>query len=68
TRRVLDAVRRNPRLTLPWTVVVTGLTLAGILLTMNQVFFWNIGGLAVLTNAFLYLLIACFIPIVFIMW
>ncbi|MDZ5077281.1 TRAP transporter permease [Nesterenkonia sp. HG001] len=67
-RSVLSAVRRNPRLTPPWTVVVTLLTLAGILLTMNQVFFWNVGGLAVLTNAFLYLLIACFLPIVFILW
>lgn len=42
------------------------LTVAGILLTMNQVFFWNLGGLAVLTNSFLYLLVACFVPVVFI--
>src|SRR5699024_7785666 len=28
--------------------------------------FWNLGGLAVLTNSFLYLLVACFVPVVFI--
>ncbi|MDN5699665.1 C4-dicarboxylate ABC transporter [Kocuria sp. WRN011] len=56
----------NPRLTPFWRGVIIALSVAGILLTMNQVFFWNIGGLAVLTNTFLYLLIACFVPIVFI--
>ena len=56
----------NPRLTPFWRTVVIVLTVAGILLTMNQVFFWNAGGLAVLTNSFLYLLIAAFVPIVFI--
>ena len=65
---MLITVRRNPRLTPAWTVAVAALTVAGILLAMNQVFFWNLGGLAVLTNAFLYLLLACFVPIVFIMW
>ena len=63
-----DAVLRdhNPRLTPLWRVVIIVLTVAGILLTMNQVFFWNLGDLAVLTNSFLYLLMACFVPIVFI--
>lgn len=56
----------NPRLTPLWRAVIIVLTVAGILLTMNQVFFWNLGDLAVLTNSFLYLLMACFIPIVFI--
>ena len=57
---------RNPRLTPLWRVIIIALTVAGILLTMNQVFFWNLGDLAVLTNTFLYLLIACFVPLVFV--
>ncbi|HEY4616015.1 MAG TPA: TRAP transporter permease, partial [Citricoccus sp.] len=65
-RTVDGAVERNPRLTPGWTAAVVVLTVAGILLTMNQVFFWNLGGLAVLTNSFLYLLVACFVPVVFI--
>lgn len=67
-RDILETVRRNPRLTPLWTVVVATLTVAGVVLAMNQVFFWNLGGLAMLTNSFLYLLIACFIPVVFIIW
>ena len=67
-RDILETVRRNPRLTPLWTVVVATLTVTGILLAMNQVFFWNLGGLAMLTNSFLYLLIACFVPVVFIIW
>ena len=42
------------------------LTVVGVLLTMNQVFFWNVGGVTIPTNSFLYLLIAVFVPIVFI--
>ena len=53
------------RLTTTWTVIVLALTGMGVLLTMNQVFFWNIGGLAVLTNSFLYLVLACFLPVLF---
>ncbi|MDO5492984.1 MAG: TRAP transporter permease [Nesterenkonia sp.] len=56
----------NPRLTMFWRWAVIGLTLLGLLLTMNQVFFWNLFGIALLTNTFLYLLIMLFIPILFI--
>lgn len=56
----------NPRLTPFWKSVIIVLTILGVLLTMNQVFFWNLFGLAVLTNSFLYLLAACFLPIVLI--
>lgn len=56
---------RPPRVTRGWTIVVVVLTALGVLLTMNQVFFWNVGGLAVLSNAFLYLLLACFLPVLF---
>lgn len=57
--------RTGHRLTPLWMVVVVVLTALGVLLTMNQVFFWNIGGLAVLTNSFLYLVLACFLPVLF---
>src|SRR5699024_6364525 len=33
---------------------------------LNQVFFWNLGGTNLLTNSFLYYLLAAFLPIVFI--
>ena len=56
----------SPRLTPFWRTTLIVLTVVGILLTMNQVFFWNVGGVTVPTNSFLYLLIAVFVPIVFI--
>lgn len=65
---IATTATRNPRLTRFWSAVVIVLTVVGVLLSMNQVFFWNLGGLAILTNAYLYLLLACFLPIVFIVW
>lgn len=59
-------VRHNPRLTPFWSVLTVVLTVLGVLVTMNQVFFWNLGGVSLLQNSFLYLLLACFLPIVFI--
>lgn len=56
----------NPRVTPFWKGVIVVLTVLGVVLTMNQVFFWNLFGVAVLTNSFLYLLAAAFLPIVFI--
>lgn len=56
----------NPRLTFTWKIVVVTLTLAGIGVTMNQVFFWNLFGIALPTNSFLYLVSACFLPTVLI--
>ncbi|MEU5839815.1 TRAP transporter permease [Streptomyces diacarni] len=61
-----EADEHNYRLTGFWKAVIVTLTVAGIMLTMNQVFFWNLFDVAVLTNAFLYMLTACFVPIVFI--
>jgi TRAP transporter 4TM/12TM fusion protein len=49
-----------------WAVVVC--TVVGVLLVLNQVFFWNLGGTNILTNSFLYYLIAAFLPIVFILF
>lgn len=65
---IATTAAKNPRLTHFWSVVVIALTVIGVLLSMNQVFFWNLGGLAILTNSYLYLLLACFLPIVFIVW
>lgn len=55
----------NSRLTAPWKFVVVALTLAGVTLSINHVFFLNIGGVSLPTNSFLYLIGACFLPIVF---
>lgn len=60
------APEKNPRLTTPWRVVVAVLTVAGIVVTMNQVYFWNLLGLSIPTNSFLYLVLAAFAPIVLI--
>lgn len=62
----IAVTRRNPRLTPSWSVVTVVLTVLGVLATMNQVFFWNLGGVTLLENTFLYLLLATFLPIIFI--
>lgn len=62
----VENVEVNTRLTPFWKGAVVALALLGIVLTMNQVFFWNLFGLTLLTNSFLYLLCACFLPIVLI--
>ena len=62
----IAVTRRNPRLTPFWSVVTVVLTVLGVLATMNQVFFWNLGGVTLLENTFLYLLLATFLPIIFI--
>lgn len=59
---------RNPRLTRLWSTVMIAATLFGVVLTMNQVFFWQLGGISVPTNSFLYLLLMAFLPLVFIAW
>ncbi|WIV43947.1 MULTISPECIES: TRAP transporter permease [Glutamicibacter] len=66
TAAAVESEEHNHRLTTFWKSVIIALTIAGILVTMNQVFFWNLFNMAVLTNAFLYMLTACFVPIVFI--
>lgn len=54
------------RITPFWRVAVIALTVLGVLLAMNQVFFWNLLGLSLLSNSYLYLVMACFLPVVFI--
>ncbi|WP_185994582.1 TRAP transporter permease [Nocardioides campestrisoli] len=48
-----------------WRWVVIGLTLAGVAITISQVFYWNPFGSGMLRNTFLYFVLACFLPIVF---
>ncbi|GAB2740064.1 TRAP transporter permease [Nocardioides pakistanensis] len=50
----------------PWRVVVVALTVAGIALTISNVFYWNPFGGSLLRNEFLYYVMAAFLPIVFI--
>ena len=59
-------MRTETRVTPFWRTVVIVLTVLGVLLAMNQVFFWNVGGLSLLTNSYLYLILAVFLPVVFI--
>ncbi|MET3951396.1 TRAP transporter permease [Arthrobacter sp. UYEF36] len=59
-------MRTETRITPFWRVAVIALTVVGVLLAMNQVFFWNLFGLSLLTNSYLYLVLACFLPVVFI--
>ncbi|MEX5295342.1 TRAP transporter permease [Kocuria sp. CPCC 205268] len=59
-------MRTDTRVTPFWRTVVIVLTVLGVLLAMNQVFFWNVGGLSLLTNSYLYLILAAFLPVVFI--
>lgn len=58
-------MKAETRLTPPWRAAVIALTVFGVLLTMNQVFFWNIAGVSLLTNSYLYLILGVFIPMVF---
>lgn len=58
--------RPNPRLTRFWKLAIGVLTILGTLGAMNQVFFWNLFNLSLETNSFLYLMCACFLPIVLI--
>lgn len=62
----IAVTRRNPRPTPFWSLATIVLTVLGVLATMNQVFFWNVGGVTLLENTFLYLLLAAFLPIIFI--
>lgn len=57
---------QNIRLTVFWKAAVIVLTIAGIVLTMNQIFFWNLFGINLITNQFLPLSAGLFLPIVLI--
>ncbi|MCQ9343009.1 TRAP transporter permease [Corynebacterium kozikiae] len=53
------------RLTPLWKMVIGALTLLGILIAINQVFFLELAGFSIPTNSFLYLIAGTFLPIVF---
>lgn len=61
-----EAVEHNARFTTFWKAVVIVLTIAGVVLTMNQIFFWGLFGLNLITNQFLPLSAGLFLPIVLI--
>lgn len=58
----------NVRVTPFWKAVVIALTVIGVLIAMNQAFFWNPGGISLLKNAYMYAILAAFLPIVFIIF
>ncbi|MDJ0350752.1 TRAP transporter permease [Cryobacterium sp. PH29-G1] len=55
----------NDRLNTFWKYVVAGFTVVGVLVAMNQAFFWNPFGFSLLRNGYLYFILACFLPLVF---
>lgn len=58
----------NTRITLLWKTVIVILTVIGIFLAMNQAFFWDAFGVVILTNSYLYFILACFLPILFLLF
>lgn len=56
------------RLTGAWRSVVVVFTLLGVVLAMNQVFFWNLFGVTLLTHAYLYYMLTFFFSIVFLIF
>lgn len=50
-----------------WAAVAVTLTVGGVLVVLNQIFFWNPGGFTLLLNAFLYVVLACFLSQVFVL-
>ena len=58
----------NTRITPLWKTVIVILTIVGIFLAMNQAFFWDAFGVVILTNSYLYFILACFLPIVFLLF
>lgn len=56
----------TPRYGKAWATTIVALTVIGVLLTASQVFFWSPIGRTLLTNEYLYLVLAIFLPIVFI--
>lgn len=58
----------NERCNTFWRAVVVLCTVAGLALTMSNVFFWNPFGGSFLRNQFLYLLLAVFLPLVYVLF
>ena len=60
------AAAPSGRVTGWWRVAVGVLTVAGIALSINQVFFLEFAGLTLLDNSYMYLMLGLFLPVVFI--
>ncbi len=58
----------NGRCNAFWRTVVVVFTVLGLLLTVSQVFFWNPFGGSLLKPQFLYLILAIFLPLVFLIF
>lgn len=58
----------SSRVTPVWKLIVVVSTVIGVMIALNQAFYWNIGGISVLNNSYLYYVLACFLPIVFILF
>lgn len=56
------------RVTPLWRAVIVVLTMLGILLALNAAFFWNPFGIVILPNSYLFFLLGCFLPMVFLIF
>lgn len=61
-----EAQKADPRLTPLWRAVVVVLTMLGVLVAMNHVFYWNLFGYTMLPSQFLYIITALFVSVAFI--
>jgi TRAP transporter 4TM/12TM fusion protein len=52
----------------PWRLLTVAFTVAGLVLVITQVFFWNPFGGSLLRNEFLYLVMAIFLSLVFVVF
>src|SRR5699024_2968143 len=49
-----------------WRSVVIFMTFLGILVSLNQFFYWNLFEISFVNNSFLYIILSLFLPLVFI--
>lgn len=56
------------RVTPLWRAVIVVLTMLGILLALNAAFYWNPFGIVILPNSYLFFLLGCFLPMVFLIF
>lgn len=51
-----------------WKNIIVLITTIGVIITLNQIFFWNLMGLTLVNAAYLYIMLACFLSIVFLIF
>lgn len=49
-----------------WRSIVIFMTFLGILVSLNQFFYWNLFGISFVNNSFLYIILSLFLPLVFV--